>query len=245
MPMEFQTSILTVSYDGFTTSVRYWADGNGRYVSGYATTLAQLRRVLHKVLGIRELDLYCIHERKLHRIVSDKSLGRVLRNTAGNNVLIYAYERRRTKPMCYHCDANNTGSKSKYVYAYVTNREYQLCPKCYAKLGSKDRRNWILVSSPQLQPAEHKNYNGNHNIAKINVKNINNANANNAELNNLKFILAKLGYFKNTNDIHVAIMKFRKQYRVYGGDMRIYDHKTARKLAQVVRKLRADGLINI
>lgn len=222
--MEFQTSILTVSYEGYKTSVRYWADGNGRYVSGYATNLAQLRRILHKVLGMRDLDLYCVHERKLYQIVSDKSLSRVLRHTAGNNVLISAYESaKNTNVSCYHCGNGST----KYAYAYATNREYQLCSKCYAKLGSKARRNWVLL---QQQPPDN-NYIGNGN--------------GNIDLKTLKSIFAKLGYLKNTNDIHAAIMKFRKQYRIYGGDMRIYDHKTARKLAQVVRKHRIEGLMNI
>jgi len=62
----------------------------------------------------------------------------------------------------------------------------------------------------------------------------------------LQYILVKLGYLHHSNSTSIsktedAVARFRRKYQIISHDMKEYDTKTARKLAQVVRKYRADG----
>ncbi len=93
--MAFTTHNIVVAYRGKKTTVHYWADGHGRRVEGFVTSLSQLRVVLQKKFGQRALDLYCIDGRHLRSISSDRHLTTVLEHVRnGGTLLVQAYEHR-------------------------------------------------------------------------------------------------------------------------------------------------------
>ena len=71
------------------------------------------------------------------------------------------------------------------------------------------------------------------------------------EVAHLQYILTRLGYMPLSatkqlvgsyqSNTESAVRKFRQAYGINGGDMSVYNRKTAKKLGQVVRYLRAQG----
>ena len=71
------------------------------------------------------------------------------------------------------------------------------------------------------------------------------------EVAHLQYILTRLGYMPLSatkqlvgsyqSNTESAVRKFRQAYSINGGDMCVYNRKTAKKLGQVVRYLRAQG----
>ena len=71
------------------------------------------------------------------------------------------------------------------------------------------------------------------------------------EVAHLQYILTRLGYMPLSatkqlvgsyqSNTESAVRKFRQAYSINGGDMSVYNRKTAKKLGQVVRHLRAQG----
>ena len=91
--MMFTTHNVVVAYRTKKTTVHYWADGHGRRVDGFVTSLPQLRVVLQKKFGERALDLYCIDGRRLRPISCERHLTTVLEHVRnGGTLLIQAYE---------------------------------------------------------------------------------------------------------------------------------------------------------
>ena len=91
--MTFATHNVLVSFKGKTTIVHYWADGHGRRVDSYVTSLAQLRVMLHKKFGQRALDLYCVDGGRLRPITNERHLNNALEHTRkGGTLFVQAYE---------------------------------------------------------------------------------------------------------------------------------------------------------
>ncbi len=89
----FATYIINASYNGQVTSLPYWADGNGRRVEEYITSLAQLKTKLSSKFRLRQLILYTVIDRKLRPIVSENHLLTALsRIHKGGTLLINVYE---------------------------------------------------------------------------------------------------------------------------------------------------------
>lgn len=92
--MDYGTHVIKVVYNGTAVSLHFWTGGNGRHVQGYYTSLSQLRRKLCRTFKVRELDLYCIVERRLRPITSERYLRRVLGTLRDGGVLfINAFKR--------------------------------------------------------------------------------------------------------------------------------------------------------
>jgi len=94
----FHTNILSITYKGRSYTLRYWADGNGRHVDNYATSLMQLRSVLRRNVTRSPLDLYFVSsDRKMRLVTTDRHLKQALKHVPNRGTLhIYAYEHRET-----------------------------------------------------------------------------------------------------------------------------------------------------
>lgn len=89
----FRTNLLTLHYKGTIYSIHYWADGHGRHVPDYATSVVQLRTLLHKKLSSGPLDFYCIMDKKKRPITTDKHIIQALEDVPnGGSLAVYAYE---------------------------------------------------------------------------------------------------------------------------------------------------------
>lgn len=89
----FHTNVLTITYKGKKYTVRYWADGNGRYVENYATSLSQVRSALHRNVALGPLDFYVVTDRKMRSITSDRHLRQALKHVPNRGSLhVYAYD---------------------------------------------------------------------------------------------------------------------------------------------------------
>lgn len=89
----FRTNTLTLYYKGATYSIHYWADGHGRHVPDYTTSVVQLRTLLHKKLSTGPLDFYCIMDKKKRLITIDKHIIQALEDIPnGGSLAVYAYE---------------------------------------------------------------------------------------------------------------------------------------------------------
>jgi len=65
-------------------------------------------------------------------------------------------------------------------------------------------------------------------------------------MSHLQYLLVKFGYLELSSatsllKMEEAVARFRQQYKIVSQDMTKYDIRTARKLAQIVRKYRAEG----
>jgi len=90
--MPYQTTRITITFNGTPTVVHYWADGNGHHFSGYATSLRQIRKQLHATFGVPDLDLYCISNRRMLALTSDSHIRRAIHASRGDTLLITAYD---------------------------------------------------------------------------------------------------------------------------------------------------------
>ena len=89
----FSTNIIKASYNGDTTTVHYWADGHGRRVDGYVTSLAQLKTTLGAKFRVRALALYSVVDRRLKPITTDKHLMSAIADLRrGGTLLINVYK---------------------------------------------------------------------------------------------------------------------------------------------------------
>jgi len=90
--MHYQTTRITVTFNGSPTAVHYWVDGNGHHFPGYATSLRQLRKQLYVAFGVPDLDLYCITNKRMHALTSDSQMRRAIHASGGDTLLLTAYE---------------------------------------------------------------------------------------------------------------------------------------------------------
>lgn len=89
----FRTNILTLYYKGATYIIRYWADGHGRRVPDYTTSVVQLRTLLHKRLSTGPLDFYCILDKKKRLVTNDRHMIQALEDVPdGGSLAMYACE---------------------------------------------------------------------------------------------------------------------------------------------------------
>ena len=106
----FATNTIKASYNGHTTTVLYWADGNGRRVNGCLTSLAQLKTTLRTRFGVHALTLYCVVARRMRPITCDKHLVSALADIQSGGTLlvnVYKHESPHHKPSA-NVHANST-----------------------------------------------------------------------------------------------------------------------------------------
>ncbi len=97
--MNTDTRIVKVVYKGKTVSLRLWVGGRGRVRKDYCTSLDQLRRKLCRTFRVGGLDLYCVFERRLYRLTSERHLRRVVNPLQDQGVLfINAFKRGERVP---------------------------------------------------------------------------------------------------------------------------------------------------
>jgi len=256
-----QTTEMTVAFNGTPAVVHYWADGNGQRYKGYATSLRQLQKELYEFFGVPDLDLYCITNKRLHALTSDSQIRRAIRASGGNSLLITAYGRHYNYNMGessveslltlpwpqgpssrtileyfgghnYECRYCKRSQVSGVRYKYVgTTSCYNICDTCYARLDSRKKRNCHARVMPWRSDVP---------ISPL-PKELD-------SIYHLQYLLVKLGYLELSNSGSISLSKteravgrFKKDHHIYSHDMTEYDIQTARKLAQVVRKHRAEG----
>jgi len=120
-------------------------------------------------------------------------------------------------------------------YEYAGNSRYKLCRACYRKLDFWDKQNWKKATA-------HTDYITNITVPSAPLR------RDKESVRQLQYILVSLGYIRKSDtrasykDVvsrtEEGVAKFRRKYRIYGKDMREYDLRTARKLAQVVHESR-------
>lgn len=91
--ISFHTNILTLYYKGKHYSIPYWADGYGRHVADYITSVVQLRNLLLKKLSAGPLEFYCLMDKKKRPITTDKHIIQALEDVPnGGSLAVYAYD---------------------------------------------------------------------------------------------------------------------------------------------------------
>lgn len=257
--MHYQTTRITVTFNGSPTAVHYWVDGNGHHFPGYATSLRQLRKQLYVAFGVPDLDLYCITNKRMHALTSDSQMRRAIHASGGDTLLLTAYEpndedytseqslpnaeeRPTANPSSktilshfgghnYECQYCKRTQISGVRYKYVgTTSVYSVCDACYSRLDSRKKLKCHARVMPWKTDAP---------AAPLRPKDL-------ASINHLQYLLVKLGYLHiscstSISKTEEAVASFRQQYHIYSNDMTEYDSKTARKLTLVVRQSRADG----
>ena len=142
---------------------------------------------------------------------------------------------------CYHCDLTEWGNRKRYCYAM--NTDYSMCSKCYKKLPKAQKNDWELTTvvrettweddAPEYPLGRDED----HSVRE--------------EVRHLQYILTRIGcmplsatkqlvgsYQSNTEK---AVRRFRQIYGIRGGDMGVYNARTAKKMGEVVRQLREHG----
>jgi len=133
---------------------------------------------------------------------------------------------------CHHC----TRTKWSGVrYVYFRNYEYSMCGNCYGKLSCSRKRMWVADALPWSEdvpayPLCHGDQG--------------------SEVRHLQYLLTRLGYMPLSatsmatgyfqDYTESALSSFRERYGIRG-DEDEYGRRTARKLAEVVRKRRRQG----
>jgi len=259
--MPHQIYKLNVIYRDRRTTLYYLARGKGRHFAGYATSLRQIHTTLNHTFGGPGLELHYVYDRRMHELRTDENLLRALRHSDGSSLTMHAYDKRpfnsiwnfpgkhQDEPIyissslancshsqCYRC-RRSCSNRTACVHAHKSG--YKLCERCYRNLKCWNKISW-------KKP-----------VAVVNAGNIA-AGVPHAPLpknitsvRQLQNILVKLGYCKASDAFgsftHVVskteagVVKFRRQYRINGKDMREYDLRTERILAQVVRKYQTKG----
>lgn len=250
--MSHQINKLNVIYRGRRTTLYYWARGNGGHFPGYVTSLHQIQTALCHVFGCVGLELHCIYKRHMHELRTDESLQRALRYSGGASLSIHAYDERsftstwnfgqvhQDAPVyvpsgssyvnfstCYHCRRSPYNGST---YEYAGNSRYKLCGTCYRKLDFWNKKNWkkqgthTIACTVVPQAPLHRDI---------------------SSVRQLQNILVNLGYLRRSDTVgsykdivsrtEDGVVIFRRKYRIFGKDMREYDVRTARKLAEVVK----------
>lgn len=258
-----QTTNITVNFRGTPTVVKYCSHG-GHY-PGYASSLRQLRKHLYTTFGVRRVELYCIANRQRHVLTSDASIRRAIRASGGDSLLVTAYDPQHTQynavepppiqlPIntpqqtahaqpsskailshfgvtnydCHYCKRSQiSGVRYKYI---GTSSCHSVCNSCYLCLEPRDKQKCYMRIM---------RWKGDAPAAPLHKKEID-------SIRHLQYLLVKLGYLQLASSTSIskteeAVTRFRQKYHIVSHDMKKYDSTTARKLAQVVRKSRADG----
>lgn len=258
--MSHQIHKLNVIYRARRSTLYYLARGNGQHVPGYVTSLREIRTTLNHIYGSAGLELHCVYDRRMHELRTNENLQRALRHSAGSSLSIHAYDNKPCKSIwnspqvhqdiplyvpsnassvtnsqCYHC---RRSSSKGTAYAYAFNSEYRLCSECYRKSKCWNKKCWkkhvAVAHSGILGVVPHAPL----------PRDM-------SSVRQLQNILVKLGYMRTSHTFgsfkhevsrtEDGVVKFRRKYGIHGIDMREYDLRTERKLAQVVRKYRQKG----
>lgn len=143
---------------------------------------------------------------------------------------------------CHHCDRTEWNGAR---YEYSMHSGYSMCEECHANLSKESKKSWPLASNARVPGLPWEADVPEYPLYREEGCPIRDATI------HLQYILTRIGlmslsatdsligsYQSNTER---AIEKFRKQYKINGDDMTVYNKKTAGKLGEIVRKLRSEG----
>ena len=147
---------------------------------------------------------------------------------------------------CYHCETTEWKGAARFCYS--TNTAYHLCTACYKQLPKSQKKDWqheALEKSTAVWNDDAPEY-PLHREEEVIVR---------EEVRHLQYLLTRLGFMplnatkqlvgSYQGNTESAVRRFREHYGVYGGNMEVYNKKTAQKLGQVVRHMRAQGYMHL
>lgn len=121
--MKFRTHKIIVFYRQKSLIFNYWADGNGRRVDGYVTSLPQLLMMLHKILGKRPLDLYCVDGLRLRPVIKEKQMRNSLNRVCNRgSICIIAYD---------HKDGNFVSTNNGFPRRHTRSQTAWIIFSCF------------------------------------------------------------------------------------------------------------------
>lgn len=135
---------------------------------------------------------------------------------------------------CFHCEGTNG-----LCYQYSKNSGYSMCEDCHEDLSKKEKKLWKLGGLPWGDDVP------SYPLYREEGCPIRD------EICHLQYLLTRIGVMPLSatdaltgsfqSNTERAVEKFRREYNIKGGDMSVYNKKTARKLGEIVRDLRSEG----
>lgn len=135
---------------------------------------------------------------------------------------------------CHHCQATE-GLR----YQYSLSSAYSMCEGCYDELTRKEKIFWQHAALP---------WEGDVPSSPLSREE---GSPVRDEICHLQYLLTRVGFMSLSDtdsltgsfqsNTERAVESFRREHNIYGEDMGVYNKKTAKKLAQIVRSLRSAG----
>ncbi len=265
--MSVYTIDTTLRSDGTEHHSDYYPDGYPYSYDGYVTSYSQYVDELRRYLTSSEVRLYTIDaDGSSTYINSESDLRRAVKNLPnGGDLAVTAIKYtdddedgqpdplgpyhesvsdimyRFDVPSDFHYDCGESSYTVRYFWRwdskYCISREYY-----YNNLSSSERENWKRGNdggAPWQGDAPEASLSEEYGSP---VRD---------EVCHLQYILTRLGFMSlyHTDGLvgsyrrytARAVRRFRERYNIYGGDMEVYNSRTADKMASVVRSFRRGG----
>lgn len=262
--MSVYTIDTTLRSEGIEHSCDYFPDGLGWTYDGYVTSYSQYVNELRSQLTSSKVKLYTISssgsssliddDQDLRNAVDNLPDGGELAVTAikdessdnggGLNENVAEIMQHFGVPSSCYYECGDTASRKRYFW--VGNNDYCICESCYYELSEWERDNWKAGNDAGLPwegLAPHATLCQEDGLP---VR---------EEVCHLQYILTRMGFMSldHTSSVvgsyyqHTAmgVQLFRESRHIYGGDMGVYNSRTADELQVVVHSWRNRGAVFI